>query len=101
MAIPYVSEKIAEFKLSREKARRKRMTVLILCGVGALLFFAGSVVAGVLLFKSSQERSERRTERRRAVRDRVREALDFDDDTPVAAYYDSEKKEFVKKEEKA
>lgn len=101
MTIPFVSDRIERFRLARRCARRKRIAVLSLCGFGLLALVFGSVIAGIALYKSKEERCAQRSERRKAVRERVHDALDFSDDGPVAAYYDSEKGEFAKKEDKA
>ena len=102
MSIPYVIEKIERFRIARARARRKRIAVLSLCGFGFLAIVAGSIIAGIALAKGREERAALRGERRRAIKERVHSALDLsDDDAPAAAFYDSKKGAFVKKEEKA
>lgn len=97
MSIPYVIAKVEKYRLARARARRKRIAILSLCGFGFLAIFAGSVIAGIALAKGREERAALRGERRRAIKERVQSALDLsDDDTPAAAYYDSEKGEFKK-----
>ena len=101
MSIPYVIAKVEKFRIARARARRRRIAILSLCGFGFLAIFAGSIIAGIALAKGREERAALRGERRKAIKERVQSALDLSDDEPAAAYYDSEKREFVKNAEKA
>lgn len=101
MTIPYVSDMIEQYKLTRNRKRRKRIAILSLFGVGLLAFFAGSIIAGICLSRNGERRAARRAERLKAMRERVHNGLDLSDDAPATAFYDAEKGDFVKLEDNA
>ncbi|MDO4567156.1 MAG: hypothetical protein Q4B42_07470 [Oscillospiraceae bacterium] len=85
-----INAKIEEIKRSRAKAKRKFILILALTAFGILVFIAGSIIAGVQLYKCR----ERCAEKRRMASD------DAGDGTEAAAFYDAEKKEFAETKEK-
>lgn len=90
MYIPYVSEKVLELKIKRERARKKRIAILCAGAFGILMFISGSIIAGVQIYK---RREKRRAERRAARRERLKKAAESVQQTELTAANDEKSDE--------